>query len=57
MNRDGSVLGNHRTNSKGLNLNRQWQKPSKNDCPEVYYVQQKMTEKRVNLFLDIHGDE
>jgi hypothetical protein len=57
MNPDGSILGNHRTNSKGFNLNRQWQSPSENDCPEVYYVQQKMSEKGVDLFLDIHGDE
>jgi len=57
MNPDGSILGNHRTNSKGLNLNRQWQEPSKSDCPEVYYVKQKMSETGVDLFLDIHGDE
>ncbi|MBL4942534.1 MAG: hypothetical protein JKY81_12845 [Colwellia sp.] len=57
MNPDGSIRGNHRTNSKGLNLNRQWQNPSKSDCPEVYYVQQEMIETGVDLFLDIHGDE
>jgi hypothetical protein len=57
MNPDGSILGNHRTNSKGFNLNRQWQSTSEEDCPEVYYVQQKMREKGVDLFLDIHGDE
>jgi len=57
MNLDGSIRGNHRTNAKGLNLNRQWQNPSKIDCPEVYYVKRMMQEKGVDLFLDIHGDE
>jgi len=57
MNPDGSLIGNHRTNKQGLNLNRQWQKPSKPLCPEVYYVQEKMAQTGVDLFLDIHGDE
>jgi murein tripeptide amidase MpaA len=57
MNPDGSIKGNHRTNSHGLNLNRQWQNPSKTLCPEVYYVQEKMAQTGVDLLLDIHGDE
>jgi len=57
MNPDGSIIGNHRTNKQGLNLNRQWQNPSKSVCPEVYYVQEKMVQTGVDLFLDIHGDE
>jgi len=57
MNLDGSIRGNHRTNAKGLNLNRQWQNTSKLDCPEVYYVKRMMKEKGVDLFIDIHGDE
>jgi len=57
MNPDGSIKGNHRTNSHGLNLNRQWQSPSKSQCPEVYYVQEKMVQTGVDLLLDIHGDE
>ena len=57
MNPDGSIKGNHRTNSHGLDLNRQWQNPSKALCPEVYYVQEKMAQTGVDLLLDIHGDE
>jgi murein tripeptide amidase MpaA len=57
MNPDGSIKGNHRTNSHGINLNRQWQNPSKTLCPEVYYVQEKMAQTGVDLLLDIHGDE
>lgn len=57
MNPDGSIRGNHRTNSHGINLNRQWHNPSKTLCPEVYYVQKKMLSTGVDLLLDIHGDE
>ncbi len=57
MNPDGSIRGNHRTNSHGVNLNRQWGRPSKTLCPEVYYVQKKMLSTGVDLLLDIHGDE
>lgn len=57
MNPDGSFLGNHRTNQKGRNLNREWSASNQNDSPEVYYVQKKMHETGVDLFLDIHGDE
>ncbi len=57
MNPDGGIKGNHRTNAHGLNLNRQWQSPSKTLCPEVYYVQEKMQQTGVDLLLDIHGDE
>ena len=57
MNVDGSIRGNHRTNSNGLNLNREWENPSKFDCPEVFNVRQAMHEKGVDLFIDVHGDE
>lgn len=57
MNPDGSVRGNHRTNSNGHNLNREWDNPSESNCPEVYYVQQAMQNKGVDLFIDVHGDE
>ena len=57
MNPDGSVLGNLRTNAAGANLNREWQQPSLETSPEVYYVREKMHEIGVDLFLDIHGDE
>ena len=57
MNPDGSVRGHLRTNAKGVNLNREWAKPSLEASPEVYYVLQKMRETGVDLFLDAHGDE
>ena len=57
MNPDGSILGNHRTNAYGQNLNRCWGNPSQNECPEVHAVQQKMANTGVDLLLDIHGEE
>ncbi|WP_373740604.1 M14-type cytosolic carboxypeptidase [Neisseria sp.] len=57
MNPDGSVLGNLRTNAAGANLNREWETPTVEKSPEVYFVREKMLETGVDLFLDIHGDE
>ncbi|AWL12153.1 uncharacterized protein HMF8227_01680 [Saliniradius amylolyticus] len=57
MNPDGSVRGHLRTNAKGVNLNREWAEPSRENSPEVYYVMQKMAETGVDMFLDVHGDE
>lgn len=57
MNPDGSIRGHLRTNSLGINLNREWQTPSIEKSPEVYYVREKMLETGIDLFLDIHGDE
>lgn len=57
MNPDGSVLGNHRTNGHGLNLNREWGTPSREHCAEVYYVQKEMAKTGVDLLLDVHGEE
>ncbi len=57
MNPDGAVRGNLRTNAAGANLNREWQSPSLEKSPEVFWVRQKMTEVGVDLNLDAHGDE
>lgn len=57
MNPDGSFLGNLRTNSLGVNLNREWDTPSMERSPEVYLVKQKMVETGIDLSLDVHGDE
>ncbi|WP_100644505.1 M14 family metallopeptidase [Alteromonas facilis] len=57
MNPDGSQIGNHRTNALGKNLNRCWSEPSVESCPEVFAVQQAMSEYGVDFFVDIHGDE
>ncbi len=57
MNIDGSIAGNLRTNTLGVNFNREWENPNKEKSPEVYYVRQKMDETGVDLNFDIHGDE
>ena len=57
MNPDGGVRGHLRTNAIGVNLNREWQTPSVERSPEVFYVREKMLSVGVDMFLDIHGDE
>jgi murein tripeptide amidase MpaA len=57
MNPDGAVHGNLRTNAAGANLNREWNAPSVERSPEVFYVKAKMQETGCDLFLDVHGDE
>lgn len=57
MNPDGSARGHLRLNAIGVNLNREWQTPSLENSPEVFYVREKMFETGVDFFLDIHGDE
>jgi murein tripeptide amidase MpaA len=57
MNPDGSVRGHLRTNAVGVNLNREWESPSLDQSPEVYYVLKKMQETGVDIYLDVHGDE
>jgi murein tripeptide amidase MpaA len=57
MNPDGSFRGHLRTNAKGINLNREWDKASEANSPEVFAVLQQMKQTGVDLFLDLHGDE
>ncbi|WP_020593559.1 M14 family metallopeptidase [Kiloniella laminariae] len=57
MNPDGSRRGNLRVNASGANLNREWQAPSPEKSPEVYYVRKRMMETGVDFLFDIHGDE
>lgn len=57
MNIDGSIAGNLRANAAGMNLNREWAEPSKDNSPEVFYTRNKMDEVGVDLSLDVHGDE
>lgn len=57
MNPDGTVMGHLRTNSKGVNLNREWASPSIEKSPEVFFVRQKMHETGIDMALDVHGDE
>lgn len=57
MNPDGSERGHLRTNAIGVNLNREWDKASMEQSPEVYLVREKMKATGVDLFVDVHGDE
>ncbi|MCF8474707.1 MAG: hypothetical protein K9G26_08425 [Emcibacter sp.] len=57
MNPDGSRRGHLRTNAAGANLNREWENPSLEKSPEVFYVRGKMDETGIDLVLDVHGDE
>lgn len=57
MNPDGAYNGNLRTNSLGVNLNREWLLPSLDKSPEVYHVRNKMQQTSVTMSFDIHGDE
>ncbi len=57
MNPDGSRRGHLRTNAKGVNLNREWNKASPENSPEVFHVLARMQETGIDLALDVHGDE
>ncbi len=57
MNPDGSFRGHLRTNARGINLNREWDKASAENSPEVKAVLDAMDSTGVDLFLDMHGDE
>jgi murein tripeptide amidase MpaA len=57
MNPDGAVLGNHRTNAAGRDLNREWLSPSEERSPEVFHVRRAILDGGVDLFLDVHGEE
>lgn len=57
LNPDGSFRGHLRTNAKGINLNREWDKASLENSPEVFSVLSQMDKTGVDLFLDMHGDE
>lgn len=59
LNIDGVVVGNHRVNLSGVDLNRQWHDPSKKNHPTIYFTKEllkKVKEERdIFLFCDIHG--
>lgn len=57
MNPDGSVRGHLRCNAAGANLNREWETPTPERSPEVFYVRAAMDQSGVDFCLDVHGDE
>ncbi len=57
MNIDGSISGNLRVNSLGVNYNREWQNPSVEKSPEIFYCLKKMDAVGVDFLMDVHGDE
>ncbi len=57
VNPDGAYRGHLRTNTGGANLNREWQNPSLEHSPEIFFIKKKMQETGVDFFLDVHGDE
>ncbi|MES2337296.1 MAG: M14-type cytosolic carboxypeptidase [Pseudomonadota bacterium] len=57
MNPDGSFRGHLRTNAAGINLNREWDTPSREKSPEVLCVRDAMDETGVDFAMDVHGDE
>lgn len=57
MNPDGSRRGHLRTNARGVNLNREWEKPSMERSPEVFLVRERMHQTGLKFCLDVHGDE
>ncbi len=56
-NPDGSFRGHLRTNADGVNLNREWAKPSAEKSPEVLAIRNAMDESGVDFAMDVHGDE
>lgn len=56
-NPDGSCRGHLRTNSVGVNLNREWDKPTTERSPEVLAIRNAMDETGVDFAMDVHGDE
>ncbi len=57
MNPDGSLRGHLRTNAAGVNLNREWDAPSMERSPEVFFVRAEMDRTGVDFAMDVHGDE
>ncbi len=57
MNPDGSRRGHLRTNAAGINLNREWAKPSMEVSPEIFLTLRKMEAIGCDFNLDMHGDE
>ena len=57
LNPDGSRRGHLRTNAKGFNLNREWNKPTLQNTPECYLTLRAMDRCGMDFHFDVHGDE
>ena len=57
LNPDGVVLGNYRSSLAGLDLNRQWKRPSEKLTPTVFKLKEllRRERKRIVAFFDLHG--
>lgn len=62
LNPDGVANGNHRCNLVGLDLNRQWRTPAKEDAPTIYYtktllsrIRLKSPSQDIAMYVDLHG--
>jgi len=59
LNPDGVVVGNYRCNLGGLDLNRRWGEPARQDAPTVFalklVMRQFAADREVALYVDCHG--
>ena len=59
LNPDGVIVGNYRTSLAGLDLNRQWQTPDRQQAVEIHAMKQMIKKtlecRQIQLFVDIHG--
>ena len=55
VNPDGVAVGNYRCSMAGLDLNRQWRKPSKKITPTVYQLKKLLKERPPVIYVDLHG--
>ncbi|EGB05157.1 hypothetical protein AURANDRAFT_1129, partial [Aureococcus anophagefferens] len=59
LNPDGVIYGNNRCSLSGVDLNRQWKKPTKALHPTIYHlkslIRTERAQREVVLFCDLHG--
>ena len=59
LNPDGVIVGNYRCSLAGVDLNRNWDNPSRKLHPTIYYtknmIRRFMEDREVILFTDFHG--
>ena len=59
LNPDGVIVGNYRCSLAGVDLNRNWDTPSRKLNPTIYYtknmIRRFMEDREVILFTDLHG--